>query len=147
MRFRRTHKHFSGQLDAAPFAGVFFLLAIFLALSVNLVFTPGVSIRLPAANDLTGTPNPTVVVALDASGELYFANQVVSEGNLRARLREEVRQAREPLTLVIEADRDVKYEKLVRLAVLARDLGIKEALLATRPQLGEQTWLEPLPPK
>jgi biopolymer transport protein ExbD len=140
MRFRRTQKHFSGQLDAAPFAGVFFLLAIFLALGTNLVFTPGVPIRLPAANDLTGTPNPTAVVAIDASGDLYFDNQWVAEATLRSRLRERVQQSPEPLTLVIEADRDVKQENLVRLGLLARDLGIKDALLATRPQLSEQGW-------
>jgi biopolymer transport protein ExbD len=147
MKFRRTHKHFSGQLDAAPFAGVFFLLIMFVALNNRLVFIPGVPIRLPTAVDLTGTPNATVVVAVDAAGELFFDNQITSEENLRGRLREEVRRTREPLTLVVEADRDVKYEKLVRLGLLARDLGIKDALLATRPPLAEQVRPQTVPGK
>ena len=42
MRFPRTHKAFRGQLDVAAFAGVFFLLALFLAFSGSLIFTPGV---------------------------------------------------------------------------------------------------------
>lgn len=138
MKFRRTHRPVTGRLDAAPFAGVFFILILFVALNNGLVFIPGVPIRLPTAVDLTGTPNATVVVAVDASGDLYYDNQLTSEENLRGRLREEVRRTREPLTLVVEADRDVKYEKLVRLGLLARDLGIKDALLATRPPLAEQ---------
>jgi biopolymer transport protein ExbD len=147
MKFRRTQNYFSGQLDAAPFAGVFFLFLIFVALRPNLVLTPGVPIRLPQAGDLTGTPSLTVVVAVDASGELYYDNQVVNEEGLRNRLREEVSHSREPLTLVVEADRDVKYDELVRLSLLARDLGIKDALLATRPQFGAPPRSSPLPAK
>jgi biopolymer transport protein ExbD len=139
MKFRRTQKHSYGQLDAAPFAGVFILLLLFVALGRYLVFTPGMPIRLPTVAELTGTPNPTVVVALAASGELYFDNQLTTEERLRTRLREEVHRSREPLTLVVEADRDVKYDKLIRLGLLARDLGIKDALLATRPQLAEES--------
>ena len=42
MRFPRNAKIFRGQLDAAPLAGVFFLLLIFFLLSSRLAFTPGV---------------------------------------------------------------------------------------------------------
>ncbi len=135
MRFPRNAKPFAGQLDAAPFAGVFFVLLIFVALGNNLIFTPGVPIRLPEAGALTGTPNPTVVVAVDEGGQIYFDNQVITEDRLRDRLIAEVRRAREPLTLVIQADKDVRHELLVRLGLLARNAGIKDALLATRPRL------------
>ena len=139
MKFPRNHKPFSGPLDAASFAGVLFLLLIFVALNTHLVFTPGLPIRLPEAVDLTGTPNATVVVAVDASGLLYFDNQITTEDILQGRLAEEVRRSREPLTLVVEADKDVKQEMIVRLGLLARKAGIKYALLATRPQLSGQT--------
>jgi hypothetical protein len=35
-------------MDAAPFAGVFFLLVIFLLLNSSLVFPPGLKLQLPA---------------------------------------------------------------------------------------------------
>ena len=54
MKFPRNARIFRGQLDAAPFAIVFFLLVIFLMLS-SLVYTPGVHIELPVADGLTGT--------------------------------------------------------------------------------------------
>ncbi len=138
MKFPRNAKPFAGQLDAAPFAGVFFVLLIFVALGNNLIFTPGVPIRLPEAADLPGTLNPTAVVTVAAGGEFYYDNQVITLERLRARLAEEVRRAREPLTLVVQADRDVRYEVLVQLGLLAHDAGIKDALLATRPRLSPQ---------
>jgi biopolymer transport protein ExbD len=133
MKFPRHNKIFRGQLDAGPYAAVFFLLIIFLLLSSSLVFTPGVPIRLPEAANLPGTANPTVVVAVDENGQFYFQNQVSDEARLKEKLRAAVANASEPLTLIVQADEDVKYTTVVRLALLAREVGIKEALMATRP--------------
>jgi biopolymer transport protein ExbD len=133
MKFPRHNKIFRGQLDAGPYAAVFFLLIIFLLLSSSLVFTPGVPIHLPTAANLPGTANATVVVAVDEKERFYLQNQVSDEARLREKLKAAVANASEPLTLIVQADENVKYTTVVRLALLAREVGIKEALLATRP--------------
>ena len=46
-----------------------------------------------------------------------------------------MKNSREPLTLVIHADKSVTYEQLVHLTLLARDAGITNALLATLPRV------------
>lgn len=115
------------------YLGVFFLLLIFVMMNQFLVFTPGVPIRLPDAEELPGIAGETLVVAVDASGQFYFDNQIASEVVLRQRLTEEVTSSREPLTLVVEADRDVRSDTLKNLALLARKVGIRDVLLATRP--------------
>jgi biopolymer transport protein ExbD len=48
-------------------------------------------------------------------------------------LRQAVTGAREPLTLVIHADKSVTEDQLIHLALLARAAGIQSALLATLP--------------
>lgn len=133
MKFPRNAKVFRGQLDAAPFAGVLFLLVIFLLLAA-LIYTPGVRIQLPEAAGLAGTDRPTLAVALDASGQLFFDNQIISPAELKSRLQDAVKKSAEPLTLVVRADKAVKYEMLIRVTLLAREAGLKEALLATLPR-------------
>lgn len=134
MKFPRTTRIIRGQIDAAPFAAVFFLLVIFLMLQSSFVFTPGVALTLPEAVDLPGTPHPTTVVAVDAAGIFYFENEACGEERLGERLRKAVAAASgQPLTLVIQADQSVHYHVLVRLGAVARQAGIKEALLATKP--------------
>jgi biopolymer transport protein ExbD len=133
MKFPRNAKVFHGQLDPAPFAGVFFLLVLFVILGA-LVYTPGVQISLPVTADLPGTDRPLVAVAVDAQGRLYYENQMVSEALLRLRLAKAVKRSPEPLTLLVEADRDVHYDTIIRLSLLAQAAGMKEALLATLPQ-------------
>lgn len=133
MKFPRNARIFRGQLDAAPLATVFFLLVLFLLLG-SLVYTPGMALRLPVADNLPGTDKPTVAVAIDANGRLYFENQVIEEKQLKGRLRMAAMKSPEPLALVIQADKAVSYERLVGLTLLARDAGITEAWLATLPR-------------
>lgn len=135
MRFRRNVRIPRGQLDAAPYAAVFFLLVIFMMLA-TLVYTPGarLELQLPQADGLPGTDKTAVYVAIDADGRLYYDNQWIEENDLRRQLQEVVKKSPEPLTLVVRADKAVSYEKCLRLALLARDAGISEALLATLPR-------------
>ncbi|MBI3875642.1 MAG: biopolymer transporter ExbD [Verrucomicrobia bacterium] len=136
MRFPRNVKILRGQLEVAPFACVFVLLLIFLLLQSNFIYTTGVKIELPTTDNLPGTLNPTVVVAVDRAGQLYFANQIMREMELQEKLAEAVaryRAGRQELTLVVQADKTVPYEIIVRLAEVARAAGIKEVLQATRP--------------
>jgi biopolymer transport protein ExbD len=132
MRFPRHTKVFRGQLDAAPYAGVFFLLAMFLLLSSSIIFTPGVQIDLPEAADIPGVSGPTVAIAVDSESRIYFDHQVTNPDRLRQRLRDAV--ASEPdVTLVIQADDDVKLATMTRLMLVAREAGVKRAVQATRP--------------
>jgi len=135
MRFRRNARMLRGQLDAAPYAAVFFLLVIFMMLG-SLIYTPGarLELRLPQANGLPGTDKSSVWVAIDADGRLYYENQFIEEKNLRRELQAKVKKSAEPLTLVVWADKAVSYENCLRLAVLAREAGISEATLATLPR-------------
>jgi biopolymer transport protein ExbD len=138
MKFPRTAKILGSQSDAAPYATVFFLLMIFILIAA-LLPTPGVSlslVNLPTADNLSGTDQPTIAVAIDCSNRLYFANQMIAPAKLRTSLSNAVSRASSPLTLVIQADRTVSYDEVLQLSLLARDAGITNALLATLPRPG-----------
>jgi biopolymer transport protein ExbD len=135
MKFSRHVTIFRGHLDAAPFAGVLFLLVMFMMLG-SLVYTPGarLELQLPEAGGLPGTDKPSVSVAIDADGRLYYQNQWIEESALLGRLQSAARKSAQPLTLVVHADKHVTYDKFLRLALLGREAGISEALLATLPR-------------
>jgi biopolymer transport protein ExbD len=134
MKFPRHSRLLRGPFDMAPFVAVLFLLVIFLMLG-GLIYTPGVLIQPPLADDLPGTDKPTVAVAVDAEGRFYFANQIIAEDKLKLALKAAVRKSREPLTLVVHADKAVTYGQLVHLTLLARDARIQNVLLATLPSV------------
>jgi biopolymer transport protein ExbD len=76
-----------------------------------------------------------VTVAVGAGGRLYFENQILTEKQLQASLADAATRSPEPLTLVIMADKGTTYDQLVHLAQLARQAGLRHALLATLPRL------------
>ena len=135
MKLPRNARIFRGRLDAAPFATVLFLLLLFMML-LSRVYTPGIRVPLdlPTANDLPGTDKQTIAVAIDANGQFYFENEFIEAADLRARLRKAVADAREPPTLIAQADKAVRYERFIGLRLLARDAGIKEMWLDLLPR-------------
>lgn len=133
MRFPRNKQIFRGQLDVAAFVGVLFILLVFILFRSQLVFTPGVPIRLPVADELPGVIGRSVVVSVDATGQFYFENQITHERLLRSRLGNLAAAAPEPLTLIIQADEAVSTGRVMELVSLARQAGVKVGAWATRP--------------
>jgi len=220
MRFARNTKIFRGGVDAAPFAGVFFLVLIFVMLFYSHVFFPGVPVKLvdqEGAPEMTtrsvkvlasrkidflgelysyrnfkaqlqsqlqlgtlpkrmlverepetdavladavedqlkaagvalkmpgarlelpddagfpGAPSPVIVVGINLNGQIFFQHQLVSEAVLQERLTGAVRQSPEPLTLLLQADKNVPYGRISRLGQIASRAGISELRLATKP--------------
>lgn len=132
MRFPRHARTFRGQFDAAPFACVFFVFVLFLVLSSSLVHVPGIQLELPHASEVPGVNGPVLMVTVDRGGRMYYDSQVIEEKNLKTQLRADVLKFRQTPTLIVQADRTVSYDVIIRLGVLAREAGMKGTLLATR---------------
>jgi biopolymer transport protein ExbD len=136
MKFPRNSKILRSQFDVAPFAAVFFLLAIFLLIG-SLMPVPGVrGLQLPEAANLPGINTPGISVAVDSTGRLYYDNERVDDRQLKTDLRNAAHSTGEPLTLVIHADKSVTYDQLIHLTLLAQSpgIGITNILFATLPR-------------
>ena len=136
MKFPRSAKILRSQFDVAPFAAVFFTLLILLLLGMMLP-VPGIRMGLqpPSSDDLPGVAGPTVSMAVDSQGRFYFENRIVTEPVLKTCLSVAAQTAPQKPTLVIHADRRVTYEQLAHLAMVAREAGLTNSLLATLPRL------------
>lgn len=135
MKFQRNVRISRGQLDVTPFAGMFFCLLIFVMLA-SLVYTPGVRITLPTSDQtLSGVAGPTVSVALASNGQLFCRNQLVTESNLVEYLTAERQHQKEPLTMVLQADKDVTLQQLNHLRDIAASAGIVQVLQQILPRV------------
>lgn len=138
IRFERQVRWFSGQLDVAAFACVFFLLVIFLVLLTHLAPVPGVRIDLPEAA-LTEPPSGVdwLVVVADKEGRLFFNQQVISEADLAGALADALAArttgGTSNVELVLQADTEVSLGQLARFYALSRQAGLTRLKLQTRP--------------
>ncbi len=124
---------FTGQLDMAPFACVFFLLLLFLLLQTQLAPVPGVPVRLPEVNlvDQARTGD-ALVVAVDKLNRLYFEQQITSEEKLEADLATKQAMLGGKVQVLLQADAEVQNRTLARLFALCRRAGVEEVKLQTR---------------
>jgi len=93
-----------GRLDVAPFVGVFFLMLPLLLFHTSLVFKPGIEVSadrirtmsfgeddidLPLSSQRTGVGDPSLAVAVDANGIVYFRGDEVKDDVFPLPVREE----------------------------------------------------------
>jgi biopolymer transport protein ExbD len=78
-------------------------------------------------------PNPVVVVGVNLNGQIFYQHQKIQEGALQVKLAEAVERASGPLTLLLQADRNLPVEKVTELSKIARKAGIAQVMIGTRP--------------
>jgi biopolymer transport protein ExbD len=133
MKLPRNAKVFRGQLDVAPFIGVFFLLLILVILKNFVTFVPGVPVRLPESSNFAGFRGPAVAVIVNAGGQFFFADRELKLEEMQSQLSDVVSASEEPLTLIVQADTNVPYGTLMQLNAMAQQAGIRDVFHAVKP--------------
>ncbi len=134
MKYPRNAKIFRGQLDVAPFAAIFFVLALMLTFSTLMVYSPGVVINLPdvGENAVAGIQPPVISVAIDQSGKIHFESQPVAEEDFPKRLKDAVARFVNPPTLIIQGDAKADVEIVLRICHIASQAGVSKTLWGTQ---------------
>jgi len=94
---------------------------------------PGSRLELPDDAGFPGAHNPVVVVGINLNGQIFFQHQLVSETVLERKLSAAVAESPEPLTLLLQADKNVPMDRFTRLSEIARRAGFAELRIATKP--------------
>lgn len=98
--------------------------------------SPRMEITLPVSPDQPGVNAASVIVAVNANGQVFYENQLVQkDADLESRLMKAAAAAREPMTLILRMDRAVAVETFVKLSDMARKAGFNQVVMATRPAL------------
>jgi len=120
MKFARKVRVFRGQLDAAPFVSVLFLLVLFLLLNTSLVFVPGVRLETDSEVKPRG-----LVVRYREGRRVEVGAETMAESAFEARLRQWASSNALPARLIVVADASVGTTNLAQLRALARELKIE----------------------
>jgi biopolymer transport protein ExbD len=94
---------------------------------------PGSRIELPEFAGFPGATNPLAVVSINLNGQIFFQHQLIGRDGLQDKLTRLVEDAKSAVTLVVQADREVKYQEIIKLCAIARKAGIQGVSFATLP--------------
>jgi biopolymer transport protein ExbD len=137
MQFRRRLSP-KANVDLIPMIDVVFQLVVFFMVSSTFIMTPGINLELPTAASAEPVVMTRVVVSVVSDSEIYLNRDRYDLGSFHGALQ--AISAEPPTegtvrTVVIEADRNVSYELMVRVLDVLRRNGYRGVNLRTREPL------------
>jgi len=108
---------------------IVFLLLVYFLLTSNFVTQQAIDIRLPQVDTETPAAEQLVVITLDRQGNFYIADTQVSERELAWQVKYALAAADRP-DVVIKADREVRYDRVIAAMDIAKMSGANVLHLA-----------------
>ena len=127
----KTRNKRSVEFSMSSMTDIVFLLLIFFMLTSTLVSPNALKLLLPKSSGKT-LANQSVSVSIDQDKNFYFGQDKVTPEQLEMRLSE-VANTEEEATVVLNAERSVPIEEVVKVMGMANKLKIK-MILATDPE-------------
>lgn len=140
MRRARWHRRPSrrARVEMVPLMDcMFLLLTFFIYIATTMALQRGIPVDLAqaASGETLSKEHQPIHLFIRSSGELYLEERPVSESELSGQLRRMTSgSSRRPV--VVNADKGVVHEVVVRMLDLARQSGVSQVILAVEPKEG-----------
>ena len=133
MRFRRPKARKEAAFDLTPLIDVVFLLLIFFMVSTTFAtIRYGIKVDLPRTTTPEEKIEENIVISITKDNQIYLGKKWVKEENLVSLLRKEIK--RKGSLVIINADKEVKHGRVVRVMDLARKAGAGKLGILTAPE-------------
>jgi biopolymer transport protein ExbD len=127
-------RHFSGgegneEINISPLIDMVFILLIFFIVTTVFVEETGVEVNKPQASSATDLEKNSILIAITAEGKVVYGGREIGPTGVRSTVRRLVQ--REPMPVIIQADKAVRTELLVRVIDEAKLAGASVVNLST----------------
>ena len=132
---RRSATRFSGNddkedINLTPMLDVVFIMLIFFIVTATFIKQAGIDVTKPTAVTAQKKPTVSVLVAISEKGEIWIDKKRVEESAVRANI-ERIHAENPKGSMVIQADRASRAEKLLIVLSAARAAGLTDVSVGT----------------
>lgn len=125
-RFEQQHNQ---GIDLSPLLDVVFILLIFFIVTTVFVRESGVDVDKPQAVSTAQLERNVVLIAITQSGEVMYDSNNIGVAGVRSTVAQLIKH--QPKAVVIQADKHVTTELLVKVLDQAKLAGAKQVSIAT----------------
>jgi biopolymer transport protein TolR len=118
------------EINITPFTDVVLVLLIIFMVTTPLILQSGIKVKLPQVQIAEVEENRNISITIDANGVAYVEGKAYALDALEKELVARVTNRPDSL-IVLNADRDVKYDFVVRVLDIARQSGATKYALST----------------
>jgi len=126
---QKIEEAYSQDIDLAPLLDVVFILLIFFIVTTVFVRETGVEVDKPTAVSTQTLENSVILIAITAERDVVYGGTTIGVEGVRGTLAQTIRNDLRPL--VIQADKTVPTELLVKVIDQAKLAGVKNISIAT----------------
>lgn len=135
MRKRQRNSKLIADINIAPFTDVILVLLIVFMVTTPLIYRSSIKIALPqVSNNKQPLQSRDINVDITPAGEVYLDNErynlKLDLDVFKFKLKKMMKSYSEP-SIIINGDRNVKYDYVVQVIDAASKVGIKHLVLAT----------------
>lgn len=135
MKSRREKKSIVAKIDITPFTDVVLVLLIIFMVATPLIYQGKIKVNLPDANVAKSQDKPdSILIFVQESGTVFLDdkpyNLPADEDSFRKSFALKLAAANDP-TVVINGDRNVRYDSIVNIVNVMGDLSVKKIMLGT----------------
>ena len=135
MKSRREKKHIVAKIDITPFTDVVLVLLIIFMVATPLIYQGKIKVNLPDANVAKSEDKPdSIILFVQITGTVTMDERPyqlpADEESFRSSFKSKLAGTTDP-TVVINGDRDVKYDYIVQVVNVLSDLKVRKVMLGT----------------
>ncbi len=135
MRRRERNSKLMAEINIAPFTDVILVLLIVFMVTTPLIYRSSIKIALPqVSHNQQLLESHDINVSITSLGEVYLDNErynlKLDLDIFKFKLKHIMKTTRDPV-IIINGDRNVKYDYVVQVIDAASKAGIKHLVLAT----------------
>src|SRR5687768_6762075 len=120
------------ELNLIPLIDVIMFLLIFFISTTSFIEMPGVTVDKPQAASATQVEKNSIIFAVTPDGKVAYGGKEIGLGGVRPTVKRLT--AKEPLSVVVEADDQSRSGMLIRVIDEAKLGGAKDVAVATAKQ-------------
>ncbi len=135
MRSRREKKGIVAKIDITPFTDVVLVLLIIFMVATPVIYQGKIKVNLPDASVAKSQEKPeSITIVVEDTGVVHLDERAFSlpaeEAPFRESFAARLAASNDP-TVVINGDKNVRYDAIVRVVNVLSDLKVRKVMLGT----------------
>ncbi|HHT9119192.1 MAG TPA: ExbD/TolR family protein [Candidatus Hypogeohydataceae bacterium YC41] len=126
----RTRQTLKMGINLTSLVDTLFILLMFFVVTSTFVEQPSIRLDLPSARNADVAKLEDLVVTIDREGQLFLKQKPATTWELGEAFREAVKERKDTI-LILRADKDVNYGRVVTVMDIARGAGLRKITALT----------------
>lgn len=127
---QRSSSDDESDINLTPMLDVVFIMLIFFIVTATFIKQAGIDVTRPEAKTAEPKPLVSVLVAVGPKGDIWIDKTLVDENSVRAHI-ERLHAENPKGGIVVQVDKEAKYEQVKAVLDAARGAKVTEVALAT----------------